>query len=430
MLSVIRALAFAGLLVTSLSALAVPCSGFDDVDPLSPFCADVTWMKNRGITLGCAANQYCPNDVVTRLQMAAFMHRLGNVTFQQGGNAFGATAVLGTTDGQPVEIRARDRRVMRYSVNGNSPNLVGGAADNEVRSTSVGQTIAGGGLFGSTCYEGFTRTNSRICANFVDDHWGTVGGGLSNWAVGEASTVAGGTGNSATGIRSTVGGGLGSYATGAHATIAGGEINTAAGVLSMVPGGIDNHADGDYSFAAGRRAHALEHGMFVWADGNNFDFTPTSYRPVGQSANTFNVRATGVGGAWFVTGTNAAGFPSWGCYAQNGTGWTCTSDRNAKRNLEPMDGADVLEKVAAMPIYRWQPKEGPNADVVHVGPMAQDFHAAFGLGSDDKAIGLQDADGVALAAIQGLYQLAQQQARALEALRSELAEQRARNAAN
>ena len=34
--------------------------------------------------------------------------------------------------------------------------------------------------------------------------------------------------------------------------------------------------------------------------------------------------------------------------------------------------------------------------------MAQDFHAAFGLGTDDKHIATVDADGVALAAIQGL----------------------------
>jgi len=54
-----------------------------------------------------------------------------------------------------------------------------------------------------------------------------------------------------------------------------------------------------------------------------------------------------------------------------------------------------------MPLYAWSPK-GTNAHVRHYGPMAQDFMAAFGLGDDDKMIGMQDADGVALAAIQGL----------------------------
>ena len=170
----------------------------------------------------------------------------------------------------------------------------------------------------------------------------------------------------------------------------------------MIPGGVANHADGNYSFAAGRRGRALEEGMFVWADAVDRDFAPTSYRPANTSHNTFNVRATGPGGVWFVTAINAVGTPTWGCYAQNGTGWTCTSDRNVKRNLQLLDGVDVLDKVAAMPIYRWQPKDGPNAAILHAGPMAQDFHAAFGLGDSDKSIGLQDADGVALAAIQGL----------------------------
>jgi hypothetical protein len=37
----------------------------------------------------------------------------------------------------------------------------------------------------------------------------------------------------------------------------------------------------------------------------------------------------------------------------------------------------------------------------HVGPMAQDFHAAFGVGTDDKHIATVDVDVVARAAIQG-----------------------------
>ena len=46
----------------------------------------------------------------------------------------------------------------------------------------------------------------------------------------------------------------------------------------------------------------------------------------------------------------------------------------------------------------------------HIGPMAQDFHSAFGLGLDNKHITTIDEGGVALAAIQGLYR----QNRALE----------------
>jgi hypothetical protein len=78
------------------------------------------------------------------------------------------------------------------------------------------------------------------------------------------------------------------------------------------------------------------------------------------------------------------------------------SDRALKENVEPVSPEEVLEKVAALPIARWNFKG--ESGTSHMGPMAQDFHAAFGLGSDDKHIATVDADGVALAAIQGLNQ--------------------------
>ena len=67
-----------------------------------------------------------------------------------------------------------------------------------------------------------------------------------------------------------------------------------------------------------------------------------------------------------------------------------------------MSSREVLEKVAALPISRWNFKG--DAETPHVGPMAQDFHAAFRLGTDERHIATVDADGVALAAIQGLNQ--------------------------
>jgi hypothetical protein len=84
------------------------------------------------------------------------------------------------------------------------------------------------------------------------------------------------------------------------------------------------------------------------------------------------------------------------------TAFNPPSDRNLKENFAPVAARDVLEKVAAMPISRWNFKG--DEGTTHVGPMAQDFHAAFGLGTDDKHIATVDADGVALAAIQGLNQ--------------------------
>jgi len=80
-----------------------------------------------------------------------------------------------------------------------------------------------------------------------------------------------------------------------------------------------------------------------------------------------------------------------------------TSDRNAKKDIEPLDSREVLDKVAELPMSTWSFKK-EDGTVRHMGPMSQDFHAAFGLGKSDTHITTVDADGVALAAIQGLNQ--------------------------
>ena len=89
-------------------------------------------------------------------------------------------------------------------------------------------------------------------------------------------------------------------------------------------------------------------------------------------------------------------------FAGNMTALTFTpsSDRNVKENFAPVDAAEILEKVAALPIQRWNYQA--DATTPHIGPMAQDFHAAFGVGPDNTRIATVDADGVALAAIQAL----------------------------
>jgi hypothetical protein len=80
------------------------------------------------------------------------------------------------------------------------------------------------------------------------------------------------------------------------------------------------------------------------------------------------------------------------------------SDRNAKENFHPLDNQVVLAKLASLPLTAWNYKTD-SKEVQHIGPMAQDFQAAFGLdGADDKHISVMDEGGVALAAIQGLNQ--------------------------
>jgi trimeric autotransporter adhesin len=77
------------------------------------------------------------------------------------------------------------------------------------------------------------------------------------------------------------------------------------------------------------------------------------------------------------------------------------SDAARKIEFSSIDSRDVLARVVAMPIATWRYRDDAHA-ARHMGPTAQDFAAAFKLGSDDKHIAMVDADGVALAAIQGL----------------------------
>lgn len=80
-----------------------------------------------------------------------------------------------------------------------------------------------------------------------------------------------------------------------------------------------------------------------------------------------------------------------------------SSDREKKKNFTPVDSRQILKNVVSLPITRWEYKAEPG--VSHIGPMAQDFSLSFRTGADDKHITMVDADGIALAAIQGLNQM-------------------------
>ncbi|MCP4695340.1 MAG: peptidase S74, partial [Gammaproteobacteria bacterium] len=166
------------------------------------------------------------------------------------------------------------------------------------------------------------------------------------------------------------------------------------GILATVAGGYLNTASGAYSFAAGTQANAIHDGAFVWADAQAVNFNSAA-------VNEFAVRASG-GVRLRTNGSN-------GCdIAPGGGTWDCTSDRNAKENFSPVDTSEILQKVAALPMETWNYKTQDDS-IRHIGPMAQDFRAAFGLGENDTTISTVDSDGVALAAIQGLYRLAEAQ---------------------
>ena len=91
---------------------------------------------------------------------------------------------------------------------------------------------------------------------------------------------------------------------------------------------------------------------------------------------------------------------------------TCEcSDRDIKDNFRSIDSQAILAGLQRIVVQRWNYKnDGPS--VKHIGPMAQDFSAAFGFDHDDKHIYLVDVAGVAFASIQALaQQVAELQAR-------------------
>ncbi len=96
-----------------------------------------------------------------------------------------------------------------------------------------------------------------------------------------------------------------------------------------------------------------------------------------------------------------------------------SSDRNRKTDVEPVDPRQVLQQAAQLPIATWR-FDSDDESIRRMGPMAQDFYAAFGLGAGDVTISPLDASAVALAAIQGLYELVEEQMRENERLQAEL----------
>lgn len=91
-----------------------------------------------------------------------------------------------------------------------------------------------------------------------------------------------------------------------------------------------------------------------------------------------------------------------------------------KTAFQDVSGAEVLRRLSAVPVSTWSYKaEGEG--VRHMGPVAQDFAAAFHLGNDDKHITTIDEGGVALAAIQELYRENQELKAALAALQARVA---------
>lgn len=194
-------------------------------------------------------------------------------------------------------------------------------------------------------------------------------------------------------------------------------------------------ANNDYTVAMGYRASNNTHtGTFVWGD----ESTTDSVR--NQADNEFRIRANG--GVRLRVSTAANGNTpgaggNVGCDLTVAVpSWTCASTRKIKAGFAPIDDDRLLSELRRLPITTWSFTEDPTY-AAHVGPVAEDFYRAFGLGTDSTSLVIQDLAGVALASAQAVDRTTMRIEQSLElealtreeelnALRAEVLELRAR----
>lgn len=376
----------------------------------------------------------------------------GNLSTVGGGTENSATGIQTTIAGGANNLASQNSAVvvggyqntasqMFATVGGGIVNVADGAystisGGSGNRITNVQSTIGGGS---ANRVKGAYATIAGGYFNGASGGYSTVAGGTHNLALGTGSAISGGVGNSAGGLQSMVGGGLDNTITdnysvvsggrgnkagnsdednqnAAYASVGGGNDNEATGIYSTIPGGFGNQANGNYSFAAGNLAfvNAQHTGTTLFSDSSPFPFNSID-------SNEFAVRATG--GVRFVTALDETGAPLSGVRLMPGSGtWETLSDRNVKTGILHVNNLQVLYALMKVPVSTWQYK-GELEGVTHMGPMAQDFYTAFGLGQDRRYIGNVDESGVALAAIQGLYQISQDKDVRIAALQAENADQ-------
>jgi len=299
-----------------------------------------------------------------------------------------------------------------------SSSVIGGGSNNEIGDNTSGATIPGGAQnFATTlAFAAGYRAKANHSGAFV---W-------ADWQFADfASTAA----NQFL-IRAAGGVGIGTAAPSNPLTVeaAGTTSGGANGFTEVVarfkrPGASHSAASVDANTGQDAILYLAENGSAWWGLRHDSDASHKfNLRYQGGGANTTVLTVTtnanvGIGNTSpsdRLTVVNAR------C---DGSSWINASDRRLKQDFVPVDPKAVLEKVVALPVQQWSYRAQP--DQKHVGPVAQDFRAAFGLGEDDTSIATVDADGVALAAIQGLNQKVNDE---LATLRAELKRRDAENA--
>jgi hypothetical protein len=336
-------------------------------------------------------------------------NQLAATTWQLATNLNGGTAAL--ADAVAAGIAITNATIISSSFAGNAGGLTNLPASQLVSIGNTNGPAAGNffvGVAGNSTMAGYNNTGIGIHA------LGANTNGLNNTAAGLNSLLAniGGNDNTAIGaytLQADLNGGY-NTAVGFNALYSNTNgYNTGIGTYALytVTNGADNTGIGTY---------ALQN------SGSGFGNTAIGYNALNASTTGSNNIALGYqAGQTILAGSSNidignVGFASDANVIRIGSGQTATylvgtvyannvaisSDRHVKENFTPINPQQVLDKVLALPVTEWQYRTDANG-IRHIGPMAQDFHAAFGLnGGDDKHIATVDEGGVALAAIQGL----------------------------
>ena len=260
----------------------------------------------------------------------------------------------------------------------------------------------------------------------------TTASGTESVALGNNGTASGDRSFAFNGTASATGAvaiGSGAQATNDDA-LAMGPSSIAGGLASIVIGpsiangsfgvaiGLQNSASGNFSVAIGKNARtANRQGSIVLGDGCA-GFSSDSVYPTAN--NQFVAR--GCGGIKLYTSQNLSSGVE---VAAGGGSWSSISDRNVKENFTALDGEEILRRLRKVPVSSWNYKTQPS-EIRHIGPMAQDFFAAFKVGESDRLINSLDIDGVNLAGVRALdvrTAKQQDQIRKLEKSNAELKKQ-------
>jgi hypothetical protein len=191
----------------------------------------------------------------------------------------------------------------------------------------------------------------------------------------------------------------------AESAVAIGYHPTASGPFSLCLGNY-SVSSGENSVSIGYRAQSNHDGTFVYNDYSEPGGTLSS-----SAANQFMVRA--IGGFVFYTSADL----STGVELLPGAGaWSTLSDSTKKTNIQEVEPKDYLQALELLSVYEWSYKSQHDS-IRHIGPMAQDFHKAFGLGADNTRINSGDFDGINLLLIKAL----QEEVNKKEVLKEEMA---------